>query len=268
MFSFTAHLPKPREFAPKNTPGTIKALMSTLVPSRKLLVPSTPSSYTLSHKHADKVHPQKQLFKGQAKQEPFHAHKIQNIFSTFLHKKMHVLISSVCKQLLSPGAQVCGCYVRAHTDANSRTTIAKAGKRRRRGGGSREEDAARPEGGSRHHSPDAEMPGQERPVTASLPDDFPGGPLPAATRTDVPSAVLQWPALCSAGTGQLSGAERIPSLRRPRRPPPPAALRSLLRRQRRREGRRFREREKSRRLLFPSALLTRRAWTLSLVQSR
>lgn len=146
--------------------------MSTLVPSRTLFVPWTPSSNTLLHKHADKVHPQKQIFKGQAKQEPFHAHKIQNVFSTKKNARTYFL----CTQLLSPGAQVCGCYVRAHTDANSRTTIAKAGKRRRRGGGSREEDAARPEGGSRHHSPDAEMPGQERPVTASPPMTSPAVP--------------------------------------------------------------------------------------------
>ena len=239
--------------------------MSTLVPSRKLLVPSTPSSNTLLHKHANKAHPQKQLLKGQAEQEPFHTHRIQD---TFLHlsseKKLHMLFLSVCK-ILSPEAQVCGCYVRAHTDANSCTTIAKAGKRKRRGGGSREEDAARPEGGSRHHSPDAEMPGQERPVVASIPDDFPGGSLPAAVWRCPRQPAQMSPRRCCSGPSFAAQApanlvERIPFLHRPcRLPPPPAALRSPLRRAAGLGRRKISGRGVIASPPFPSALLTRRA---------
>lgn len=118
---------------------------------------------------------------------------------------------------------MCRRYVHAYTDANSCTTIAKAGKRRRRGGSSREEDAARPEGGSRHHGPDAEMPGQERPVVASIPDDFPGSSLPAAVWRCPRQPAQTAPRRCcsgpSLGTGQLSGAHPFPP------PAPPPSLR-------------------------------------------
>lgn len=117
------------------------------------------------------MHPQKQLFKGQVEQEPFHAHWIQKVFFAFLQAKP-AQIYLICVRT-DTGSRRSG--VRACRDANSCTTIAKAGKRRGRGGGSREEDAARPEGSSRHHGPDAEMPGQERPGVPSIPTDFPGG---------------------------------------------------------------------------------------------
>lgn len=127
----------------------------------------------------------------------------------------------------------------AYTDANSCTTIAKAGKRRRRGGGGREEDAARAEGELTASQPwcrDARTAAARRCTYSRwLPRRLPPSRSPALPPgSPHPAALLQPPELCGAGTGQLSGAERIPSLRRP---PPPAALRSPLRRW---EGGRFR----------------------------
>lgn len=123
-FSFPAHLPKPSEFSPKNTPGTIKPLMSTLVPSRTLFVPWTPSSNTLLHKHADKVHPQKQIFKGQAKQEPFHAHKIQNVFSTKKNARTYFLCTQTATESRRSGVRMlCACTHRCkftHNHSESR----------------------------------------------------------------------------------------------------------------------------------------------------